>query len=211
MLHAKSKLGGKKVRCRASPLSGDVVDYMERTNDYFEDQVKTPLRDIFAHIRGMRNYAVTSNDLQENHQDLVEEIKKIDEEVWKVIQGTQQTSRRLKGQLLKVKKKTAPGPRPSGRPSKSIKRQEAGKLKAASLTLWLQDCASAREALKKEGYKGSLKVKKGTPVHDKILELQKSRLAGAERIVMHVGTFQEAPYDLQAKAKRGDAQVQINE
>ena len=161
-----------------APKPDALVGYMERSNSLFEDQIRTPLRMIFGGIREIRNYVVTSSDLQENHADLVEKMDKIDDEVWKVFQSAKKISRRFEGQVQKAKKKAAQSRRPSATPSKSVKRQEAGKLKAVSLTSWRQDCASAREALKKEGYKGSLKVKKGMPMYEKVLAIQKGRIAG---------------------------------
>ena len=67
---------------------------------------------------------------------------------------------------------------PTSKP-KSLARQNAGKIKAASFTSWTNDFKAAREALKQEGYKGSLKLKKGMPMYEKIQEIKKQRVAQA--------------------------------
>ena len=76
-----------------------------------------------------------------------------------------------------MKKKTTPVNRWEAK-TKSVARQEAGKIKVASLSTWRQECASARAALKQEGYKGSMKVRKGTAVYDKIIALRQVQDAG---------------------------------
>ncbi len=156
-----NKLGGSHLSPPPhAPKPDAVVGYMEHSNSVFEDQIVMPLRAIFGDIHGMRNYAVSSSDLQANHAPLVDMISKIDEEFWKVVHSTKRISRRFQGQVQKVKKQTTQRLCSSGNTAKSARRKVAGRLKAASLTSWRQECASAREALKKEGYKGSLKVKK---------------------------------------------------
>ena len=62
---------------------------------------------------------------------------------------------------------------------KSKKRQDAGKNKASSLALWRAECAEARQALKDEGYTGSLKFKKGLPLYEKIREIRQAALSGS--------------------------------
>ena len=62
---------------------------------------------------------------------------------------------------------------------KSAARRQAGKLRAEALTSWRQEFKAAREALKEEGYKGSLKLKKGMPMYNKIQEVRKGRAAAA--------------------------------
>ena len=62
---------------------------------------------------------------------------------------------------------------------KSKKRKEAGKIKAASLKLYHEDFRAARKALKDEGYKGSLKMKRGMPMYAKVEELRKVRATRA--------------------------------
>ena len=151
---------------------------MERSNSCFEEHVVQPLRSVFADIRSVRNYVASSTDLQTQHGGLGESLRKIDDTMWKVVSDTKQIGRRFKCQVTKVKKKMAPTARLTTKPSKSAARQEAGKLKADSLTAWKQDIKTAVAALKEEGYKGSLKFKKGMPVHTKIIELQKARLSG---------------------------------
>ena len=64
---------------------------------------------------------------------------------------------------------------------KSAGRKEVGRLKAESLRLWRQDFSAAREALKREGYKGSLKLKKGMPMYTKIEEMREARAANQAR------------------------------
>jgi len=153
---------------------------MERSNVYLEDRVVKPLRAAFADIRAVRNYAVMSTDMQANHGEIVEKIRKIDNDVWKVISSSKQVSRRFQSHVRQVKKKIAPVA-PLRSKTKSAARQEAGKVKAASLETWRQECANARTALKQDGYKGSMKVKQGGAVHNKIIELRQAADAGASR------------------------------
>ena len=62
---------------------------------------------------------------------------------------------------------------------KSAARKEAGKVKAASLTSWKQDVKAACEALKQEGYKGSLNLKKGSRLYAKIEVMRKGQAAAS--------------------------------
>ena len=56
--------------------------------------------------------------------------------------------------------------------TKSAARQAAGKHKAVSLEEWQKDLSDARKALKDEGYTGSLRLKKGTPLFQKIQSIR---------------------------------------
>ena len=63
--------------------------------------------------------------------------------------------------------------------TKNASCQETGKVKAASLTVWRQECANARAILKQESYKGSIKVKQGRVVYAKIKEIRQSQSASS--------------------------------
>ena len=156
-----------------------VVRYMEKSNMCFQKDVLQPLKTIFANTRNIHNYVVTSSDLQQNHPDLVDKLRRMDDETWKVLNQTKTVDRRFRTQLEKVNKKCAATPRGERKPSKSVARVNAGKLKAVSLAMRHKDFKDARQALKDEGYEGSLKVKKGMPMHNKIVELQKARASSA--------------------------------
>ena len=90
-------------------------------------------------------------------------------------------NRRLQIQLQRTKKAAATKAQnklPQCRRPKNAARQEAGKLKASSLAVYHQRFRAALQALKDEGYTGSLKLKKGMPMHTKMLELKAKRMAG---------------------------------
>ena len=168
----------QRAELATTPEPNKIVAYVDRSSMIFDDQIRKPLVELFGDIREIRNAIVISSDFQTNHPDLVEKMNKIDDNAWAVMNNAKHMSRRLKEQAQKVKKVTISGRQSSARSSKSVKRQEAGKLKAVSLKNWLQDCASAREALKKEGYQGSYKVKKGNAVYEKAKGLEKARVSG---------------------------------
>ena len=111
-----------------------------------------------------------SNDLREHYPSLVE-----------VLEQTKRVDRRFQTQLQKVTKKSTQArfAHAVKKKEKSAARQQAGKTKAVALAAWRKDFRDARQALKDEGYKGSLKLKKGLPMHTKIVELQKARAAAA--------------------------------
>ena len=163
-----------------SHKANPIVAYMEGSSNAFQTQVAQPMKALFAEMRNMRNYIVVSGDLSEKHPKLVEMAQKVDDESWRLLENTKRVDRRLRTQQQKVSKKFAARPVYTT-VMKSTARKEAGKLKAASLTMWRQDFSTARDALKQEGYKGSLKLKKGMPMYAKIEELRKSRIATASR------------------------------
>ena len=66
-----------------APKPDAVVTYMEHSNSCFDDCIVKPLRAAFAEIRAVRNHVVMSEDMQTNHGDIVEKVRKIDDEVWK--------------------------------------------------------------------------------------------------------------------------------
>ena len=154
------------------------MSYMEESNKYFQEEVAEPLKSIFASIRNVRNYAVTSNDIKQNHPRLSEQLASVDDQIWKAVNRTKHVSRRLRTQVEKVRKKVAPAGTSKAR-LKSLARQNAGKLKAASLTLRNNAFKDAVQSLKAEGYTGSFKMKKGGAVYNKIAELQKARVSAA--------------------------------
>ena len=158
-----------------------MVAYAEQTVSSFQESVVKSQHLLSADIRWVRNYAVTCPQLQEHHPVLVEKLNKIDDLSFKILGEAKSVDRRLQTQLQKTKKATAAkaqGTLPRGGRLKNTARQAAGKLKAASLEMCHQDFKAARQALKDEGYTGSLKLKKGMPMHTKMLELKERRVPG---------------------------------
>ena len=156
-----------------------LVVYMEATSGFFERDVAQTAQALFREVRGLRNYLVLSGELQEKHPQLVERASKIDDELWNLVGNTKRVGRRFQTQLRKVTDRISSlqARSASSLKPKSAGRKEAGKLKAESLRLWRQDFSAAREALKREGYKGSLKLKKGMPMYTKIEEMRQARVA----------------------------------
>ena len=161
-----------------APKADPITTYMDRSSACFEDAIAKPLRSAFADIRAIRNYAMLSSAMQEHHGEVVEKLHKIDDDVWNICTSSPHVGRRFQNQAQKVAKKLTPVASAGGK-TKSVARREAGKVKAASLVAWRQECAKAPAALKQEGYKGSMKVKPGQAVHNKITELRQSSAAGA--------------------------------
>ena len=149
------------------------------TEEEFEKKFKTPLAIIFSQMRELRNDVVSNPDLQEKHKEVIEKINKVDHNIWDVHRWTPLFARRLRIQSQKLKKASVKTCLQVESPSKpkSTARKEAGKKKAASLTLWMQACKDARSALKAEGYAGSINLKRGGPMHTKALDLLKDRTA----------------------------------
>ena len=58
-------------------------------------------------------------------------------------------------------------------------RQAAGKRKTTSLTAWHTEFSEARQALKDEGYTGTLQLEKGLRVYEKITERRPAQLIQA--------------------------------
>ena len=126
--------------------------------------------------------------MQEQHGNFVEKLKKSDDEVGNVMYQTKRVSGRYQTQLRNVEKKSAPATN-KGRNSKqkSTARQETSKVKAESLTEWQGQVRRAKQALQAEGYKGTLNLKKGRPMHNKSLQLSErgaveQREAGAPHV-----------------------------
>ena len=124
-----------------------------------------------------------SGELQAKHPQLVERASKIDDEIWNLVGSTKRVGRRFQTQLRKVTDRISSlqASSASSLKPKSVARKEAGKLKAESLRLWRQDFSAAREALKREGYKGSLKLKKGVPMYINLKKCGKARVANQAR------------------------------
>ena len=144
------------------------------------------VKSLFRDTRNMRNYIVLSDDLKKNHPKLFEMVQKLDYESWRVCENTKRVDRRLRTLQQKVSTKIAKVACPlrtiamksNGTIAmKSIARKEAGKVKAASLTSWRQDFRAARDALKQEGYTGSLKLRKDMPMYAKIQQVRRARIS----------------------------------
>ncbi len=60
--------------------------------------------------------------------------------------------------------------------SKSAARVAAGKATTASLDPWRSDVREAIQELKANGYKGSLRLKKGSAVHKVVTEKRQARV-----------------------------------
>ena len=103
--------------------------------------------------------------------------------VWEVMNAAKRHDRRLKQQLRRA---TAKLSEPSGarvgalaKQPKSKRRQEAGKRKTESLSPWRAEVSTACQELRNEGYKGSLKLKRGMPLYERIQTHRQARLAAA--------------------------------
>ena len=156
------------------------MSYINQTNVSFQDQLLQPLRGLAAEIRSIRNHVVLSGELQEKQGPLVEKVRRIDEEAVRVVERAKQINRRMRRQVESAEKKACVANLKSaqrGSKVKSVARQNAGKTKAVALASWHKDVRAARQALKNEGYTGSLNLKKGMPVHQKITEIQNARAA----------------------------------
>jgi len=139
--------------------------YMDKTNRAFRNAVVTPAESLQRAIRGIRN-SVVSGKYQENQAAFVAKVCQIDEDAGWLLTSAQGHEGRLKTQVQMVAKH---------RKAKSSGRREAGKSKAVALKQWQQDVQAAGSALKKEGYTGSLNLKKGGALYSKILQLRSSR------------------------------------
>lgn len=101
--------------------------------------------------------------------DVPDSLSKLQRDLVKVQRGASRFKRRLRMQTQRVVAKLL-GKRSlatSASKPKSPKRVAAGRLKAVSLVKWTKDLRDAREALRNEGYEGSLKLAKGTPLYEK--------------------------------------------
>lgn len=218
----------------AGPKQDPLVRYINQTNVSFQDQLLEPLRGLAAEIRAIRNHVVLSDELQKNQGPLVEKVRKIDEEAGRAVERAKQIDRRMQRQARAAEKKAvvaSSGPRTLK--AKSAARRNAGKVKAEALASWHADVRVARQALKNEGYTGSLNLKKGMPMHQKIMEIQNARaarelaapgLAGrsrpvspaqsaplvqGERLALHRDAVVHAPPHLRTAAKRGDDNIAV--
>ena len=157
-----------------------IVVYMEQSNECFRKVVQQPISTICADIRDLRNYIATSSDIKEKHPHMSDKLMSIDDKVWKLQSKIKPLHRRLLNQVEKVKKKTAQTPRWTNSKPKSVARQNAGKIKAAALAERNKAFKDAVESLKAEGYKGSFKMKRGSPVHSRMMsQLQQAQAASA--------------------------------
>ena len=162
----------------SSPAKDPIVEYMEASHEHFQTKVAQPSKALSGKIRSLRNVMVCSGELTEKYPQLLEMVNKIDDEAWTLSQNTKRVGRRFQIQNIRVAKKITAAARPAyATKLKSIRRKEAGKIKAESLATWRQDFSAARAALKQEGYTGSLKLKKGMPMYTKIEEVRRTRIA----------------------------------
>ena len=214
----------------AGPKQDPLVRYINQTNVSFQDQLLEPLCGLAAEIRAIRTHVVLSDELQKNQ----EKVRKIDEEAGRAVERAKQIDRRMQRQARAAEKKAvvaSSGPRTLK--AKSAARRNAGKVKAEALASWHADVRVARQALKNEGYTGSLNLKKGMPMHQKIMEIQNARaarelaapgLAGrsrpvspaqsaplvqGERSALHRDAVVHAPPHLRTAAKQGDDNIAV--
>lgn len=154
---AKSNAGkGKTV------TKDKVTVYMEKTTAGFRRDIATPVTTLQRAIRDIRN-SVVSGKYKENEEAFVAKMRKIDEDAGGLPSALGNHEGRLQAQARLVARQGK---------AKSSGRREAGKSKAAALGQWQQEVKAASEALKKEGYQGSLNLKKSGHLYSKILELR---------------------------------------
>ena len=209
--------------------------YMNKSNEFYEEAISGPLRKAFAEARAIRIQAEMTQGFEDTFPDLTEKMKGLDSKLWQLVESSTRYRRRCRTSSTKATQKlvslTEQG---CTQKPKSAKRQEAGKRKAASLGSWHADFSAARKALKAEGYKGSFSLKKGGPMHNKIVSLQQGRAAApaatassgatratpvpldrlsreptAEPCVLHRDSVAEAPADLRLQAKRDGSNVSV--
>ena len=170
-----------------------LVVYVEQSNRLFQKEIAEPVKAMFADLRQVRNYMVSLSQPLPGRQgsvddslvghgsqdvSLVDKARRMDDEAWKILSRAKALDRRFRTQLEKIKKKLTPKGRFETKP-KSVARQNAGKLKAASLATRNKTFKEAVQSLKAENYKGSFTIKKGMPVHSRMIELQKAQAASA--------------------------------
>ena len=67
-----------------------------------------------------------------------------------------------------------------GKRKASVAKRDNGKNHAGNLEAWKAEVEAARNVLRQEGYKGSMCLKAGMPLHSKICELRTSRATSAQ-------------------------------
>ena len=178
---------------RASAPAGDdindpLVTHLNQTNDLYHEKVLKPLTSIWKQVRAARDLmaareqAATSHDHHHrsdesslnNDANLADKKKEISQSLWDVRDDAFRLQRRLKTQAERVSRKVKTKKYKCTAP-KSKAHQKAGKRNAHSLKEWQGDFKGARDALKADGYKGTLKIKNGLPVYGKMQEMRQGR------------------------------------
>ena len=164
---------------RVSAFSNDgLLEYTEATKGAFESDVLHKLRNLFSECHAVKKYACDTPELSKNHMELVKSIGNIVSKVWTTLQKAERFNTRLDDQTRRLKEKLAMTvPKQCLKKPKSTKRQDAGKVKVASLRSWQAETLAAIKALRESGYTGSVRVKKGMPVYAKIFELREAKRA----------------------------------
>jgi len=239
-----ARSNGGSATGEAEPATEDpVVAFMEQSTSIFMVTVVNGILGAWKDLFAVKTFAAAppagSNADATNIHTLkeVKMIEDVQKRLWATRDDARKLERRLKKQTervsKKINKKQAVKMTGVSAP-KSKARQEAGKRKSESLKSWNQDFATAVAALKAQGYAGTLKIKRGFPVYEKIQEIRQGRLcasnsgsvvnssgacasnsgsvvnsSGADAVMINVGSIQEAPADIRLQAKRGDASVSV--
>ena len=151
---------------------------MTQTSDVFEKEVLKHLETQFRDIEDVRAslQAVQGPD----RVTLLHKIQELSASTWRALDSARKIDRRLRQQVRRASEKFTrmQGHNEAALPprAKSKKRQEAGKGKATSLGPWRAEFSEARQELKDEGYTGSLKLKRGMPLYDRIQAKRQAKM-----------------------------------
>ena len=147
--------------------------------------IRDRLRNTWKTLHRLRETTRAPQNTDEYHADIQQMTNDLHSDVWSVLSDAEKIGRCFRQQRKRVATKlTSLSPQPSTIPSasgsprkpKSKNRQEAGKAKAESLRAWREEVAAARQELKAEGYEGSLWLKKGSAVYEKMQARKQAKL-----------------------------------
>ena len=160
-------------------MSDPLAVYLDKSNALLQANVLTPLEAVCKSVCVIRGAVSAAPQAMGKYQaDLEQKLEKLADDIEvmrgkaKSIKGRQAVQAR---QLMKkLAKKNRNAAQTAAKRPKSVARQTAGKRKAASLKSWHARFRQARQALQDEGYTGSLKLKKGMPLYEKMQQMQRA-------------------------------------
>ena len=152
---------------------------MAACNEKFEKHVLDQLQGNFQDLAHLRDSLVASSSTAQSSEAVVQKVDDVLTAMWATRVEAVQYKRLVYNQVRRVSTilvKEVKKKRPSGKREKSKARQDAGKVKAESLTPWHNDCRDARKALKERGYEGSVKLCRGGEVYKQVQSIRRARL-----------------------------------
>ena len=136
---------------------------------------------------------------------LLQELEDVEKELWDMREAARGCSGSIDARFQMARRRSAKEVKLAGPRKKRVAseaRKAAGKRKVGSLSNWHGEVRTAHQDLKGNGYAGTLKLKKGMPLYERIQENRRTRFCanvpGTLGATFHAATAAAGPADCNA-------------